>query len=352
MYLYDKEKYEAQAYLNKQQSSKVSPVIPRINVFDNRSAFFSTGTNYDVREKDSCLNSVTDINYNADKRMSLVTASNSNIVQKIKEDELSSRATAIEELINSGIVPQEGTNMWKIYHEKSNTEIHLLGTMHTFDFGKLKNGKQIFKILKGTKYSHIYSELEMDVSKIKIDDDMEQDMEIKNSPQEKKPEKEDPDYKDKIRAYFLYNRFLQNREPLLRQGIIDEMYIAIAATYSELEKKSIGLENEYIREAANKTNLQELKKNMYDIPRNDRDEEAEYVLSGNQIALFNKMLIDMKQGNDIENVEERNNRWFENKKIYSGDKQLWVIGCKHLAGLITLFSKEGWKVSPLQSLEE
>ncbi|MCM1498866.1 MAG: TraB/GumN family protein [Clostridium sp.] len=260
---------------------------------------------------------------------------------------------AIEELINSGLVPQEGNNMWSIYNAENGAEVHLLGTVHTIDFGNLKNGKQIFDILKGTKYNHIYSELEMNVSGIKIDDDMGRDIEFAHLAQKTKPDKADPDYKARLGSFIAYRKFLAEREPRLRQGIIDEMYIAIASAYSDLEKRTIGLETEEKRQNANDRNLVSLGESMSNIPisQESKDIEAEYVLSGNQKGLFSKMLEDMKNGYDIENVEERNNTWFQEKNIRPGERQLWIVGCKHLAGLITLFSKEGWQVSPMQSLE-
>lgn len=112
-----------------------------------------------------------------------------------------------------------------------------------------------------------------------------------------------------------------------------------------------------MRDIAAANNKEALGEDMQTIieTKESKDEEEEYVLAGNQKALFEKMLANMAEGDnirDIENVEERNNTWFANKRITPGEKQLWVVGCKHLAGLITLFGREGWKISRIESLEQ
>lgn len=176
------------------------------------------------------------------------------VVQRITKEDLNERKSAIQKLIGSGLIPEEGTNMWRLQNEAVGTEIHLLGTVHTNKLGELKHGKTIFEILKGMKYNQIYSELEMDVSGIQIDDSMGEDIafnrehsggflkdgSLRNPGDVMRAIKKE-DKKRVLAEYTQFARFLQEgKEGRLRQGIIDEMYIAIASNYSGLEKNRLG----------------------------------------------------------------------------------------------------------------
>lgn len=269
-------------------------------------------------------------------------------IQRVEPERLKSLGEAIDEMSENA--PEAGVNMWTISLPDDGPQIILLGTIHnSLVLQEMPQGPQLVQFLQRMEFSKVFTEIETDIPNAETLGNLEEQFREKSGPE--------PDKHADRRGWMAWKLKEQARstehELPIRKYKMDDIYKSLALSGSKSDSRA--LETEQTRDIAAEQSWIDrgrtgVKEDDIKMGSADQDLVMESIRTGNEKSHWKKYAEYLKQGIDIQNIEERNDQWVQtDMSEYSKTvPTLWIVGASHLPGLILRFGEKKAKIEPIR----
>ncbi len=284
--------------------------------------------------------------------------------QRIGADELRGRSIEMEQLAEAA--PESGVNLWAATNPRLPAMIYLLGTAHGLKLSEMGVNaaarEYLIDFLRTEAFTHVFTEMATQLPGTQHVPNLAAQLELKRKAVQALESfpKGGPPVSERAR-YIAYHKALSEVSKV-ESGLggndlqLDDAYLNLAQrprTGAAVGPKVGALEDSTRRTLAHETNIRDMDLEPHDptyrlgYAPDEPISGSKDVVSGNQKALFTEATAEAREGRDIANVEQRNKQWMKHvapDNVKPGDKQVWIIGAAHLAGLVLRFQNIGWTV--------
>ena len=272
------------------------------------------------------------------------------VIRRITAEELKQRGERIDAMAKSA--PESGFNLWQARHPELDATVYLLGTQHGLYLTNIREWPRVISFLSEQEFTHVLSETTgaHDDRAMQLPDANTLVSKLKNKAEltAEAGKEATPEKRRRIILGLLAN--IRSITGSIDDVKLDSAYVALALNGKGRRSKRSILDSPEVRDAASQKNsddgVAEASKNALAAkagkPETEKQQQA--VPTGDQRTQFLDDAQEKLAGLDIANTEERNKRWVEGTAVAKGDRQVWIVGAAHLAGLILRFEDLGWKV--------